>query len=512
MTFKTEDVVRDEAAKILGFDSLTDSDEAESGVGQLTTFNRLGFIGFNKSPDGWYLPKNHNDVAILLETKNSSETISKQKYIDSLIENIDIFKSKYQKIIGILYNGHDVIVYQNEQQIEVVSELQNKEYYLSLFNEDSIDRNKIYSITKKINDTLHFKFKINNLYHRMIFTACALVAERYDGNLKKVKGLGYATFHTSILSTLSKSLQKDRHSNSKLDLLLEVYSEIRMSEDENQEIIDSFIDDVVNISNSINSDHWNGEDVMAIFFNEFNRYKDKSEHGQIFTPEHITSLMYRIIGIDKNDYVLDAACGSGAFLVKAMSKMIQEAGGVNTTKAGIIKGKQLYGIEFDRQIYALACANMLIHKDGKTNLALMDAQTPSAANWMSSKPITKVLMNPPYENKYGCIEIVENVLNSVQKDTVCAFILPDRKLETVKKSKKMLKKHRLMKVIKLPLKLFDDGGGTSIFIFNAKTPQDNKEIFGCYMKEDGLERVKNQGRHDVGNKWQDIEDYWVDVI
>lgn len=119
MTFKTEDVVRDEAAKILGFDSLTDSDEAESGVGQLTTFNRLGFIGFNKSPDGWYLPKNHNDVAILLETKNSSETISKQKYIDSLIENIDIFKSKYQKIIGILYNGHDVIVYQNEQQIEV---------------------------------------------------------------------------------------------------------------------------------------------------------------------------------------------------------------------------------------------------------------------------------------------------------------------------------------------------------------------------------------------------------
>ena len=78
--------------------------------------------------------------------------------------------------------------------------------------------------------------------------------------------------------------------------------------------------------------------------------------------------MYRLINVTKEDYVGDFACGSGAFLVKAMSNMIEEAGGVGTKEAAEIRKTHLFGIEFDREIYALACANMLIHKDGKTNL------------------------------------------------------------------------------------------------------------------------------------------------
>ena len=133
----------------------------------------------------------------------------------------------------------------------------------------------------------------------------------------------------------------------------------------------------------------------ASFFNEFNRYKKKSESGQVFTPDHITSFMYRLIDVDKDDRVLDAACGSGAFLVKSMCNMIKEAGGVKTKKAATIKDVQLYGIEFDREIFALACANMLIHKDGKTNLEQLDSRTQEACDWIKSKNITKVLMNPP---------------------------------------------------------------------------------------------------------------------
>ena len=64
--------------------------------------------------------------------------------------------------------------------------------------------------------------------------------------------------------------------------------------------------------------------------------------------------------------------------------MIREAGGVTTTKATEIKTSRLFGIEFDRQIYALACANMLIHKDGKTNLEQMDSRTQTACSWIQS--------------------------------------------------------------------------------------------------------------------------------
>ena len=123
-------------------------------------------------------------------------------------------------------------------------------------------------------------------------------------------------------------------------------------------------------------------------------------------------------------------------------------------------------------------------------------------------------MNPPFENKYGCIQIVKNVLDSVKRGTICAFILPEKKLEKVSQTivKRILQKHTLKKIVKLPDKTFSEGITASVFIFETGIPQDNKEIFACYVEEDGLVTVKNQGRHDVKNKWQGYEDYWVDVI
>ena len=354
----TEDAVRDLARDILG---LVDSDIARAGVGQLTTFNQLGFPGVADKPDGWYLPENKAEVALVLETKATRIALGKAQ-VDEVLKNVRIMQTQYEKVIGVLYNG---------------------------------------------------------------------------------------------------------------------------------------------------------EDVMGIFFNEFNRYKKKSESGQIFTPEHITDFMYKILEVNMDDCILDATCGSGGFLVKAMANMIHEAGGMETKKAGEIKSKQLYGIEFDREIYALACANMLIHKDGKTNLEQMDTRSETACEWMQSKPITKVLMNPPYENKYGCMTIVENVLDSVPTHTQCAFILPDKKLEKASKAqmKRILKNHRLRKVIKLPEDLFFGVGvTTSIFVFEAGVAQDGKEFFACYMESDGLATVKNKGRHDVYGKWAAIEAHWVDVV
>ena len=503
--------MRDLARDILG---LVDSDIARAGVGQLTTFNQLGFAGVADKPDGWYLPKNKADVALVLETKATRIALGKAQ-VDEVLKNVRIVQTQYEKVVGVLYNGEDVRVFKAEEEVKTPDKLQHVGYYLSLYTVDSIDKERIYQLTARINNCLHFEFGIKNLYHRMIFTACALVAERYGAGLKRLKNLGYETFHTAIHSTLAKSLIASRKQNAKIDILLEEYSDIKMNTTDNQEAINDFIDWVVEISECINSNEWRGEDVMGIFFNEFNRYKKKSESGQIFTPEHITDFMYKILEVNMDDCILDATCGSGGFLVKAMANMIREAGGMETKKSGEIKSKQLYGIEFDREIYALACANMLIHKDGKTNLEQMDARTDAASEWMQSKPITKVLMNPPYENKYGCMAIVENVLDSVPAHTQCAFILPDKKLEKASKTqmKRILKNHRLRKVIKLPEDLFFGVGiTTSIFVFESGIGQDGKEFFACYMESDGLATVKNKGRHDVYGKWAAIEAHWVDVV
>lgn len=516
----TEDEVRDVAKVTLGFDA--NNSDVIQGTGQITTFNQLGFRGVSYKPDGWYLPNDKQDIAIILETKAEGQDVYSNRNFSELIRNVKIASQQYKRIVGILYNGDNirVIKYTKEgDKIEEISSvartLQNKHYYIALFKENKINKQLIFELTKKINDCLHIQFGIKNLYHRMIITACALVAKRYDAML--VAGMEYSVMTSSILNTLRNQLITDRQQNLKLDLLVEVYSEIRMNISNNQEAIDNFIKWVSEISDCVNSEYWNGEDVMGIFFNEFNRYKKKSESGQVFTPDHITSFMYRLIDVSQYDRVLDATCGSGAFLVKALCNMVKETGGVNTREAMRIKSSQLFGIEFDREIFALACANMLIHKDGKTNLEQLDTRSEEACEWIESKNITKVLMNPPYERKYGCLKIVDNVLKSVPKGTKCAFILPDKKLEKdyldKKYGNKLLKNNTLTTIVKLPENLFFGVGvTTSIFVFEAGNPQNDRKIVAYYIEEDGLETVKNQGRQDVKDRWQEKEDYWIEAI
>ena len=521
----TEDEVRDYAGKILELGS-SRSKDVTSGVGQITTLKSLGFNGEGASlkPDGWYLPHDRGLVAIVLETKARGSMPIDSPDLKAQVEKYcDIVRTRYDLVIGIVYDGERTRAYVNGQPLEVPDELQSKDYYIDKLMERPIDKERIYALTMRINNSLHGDFGIKNLYHRMIFTACALVARRYDAIL--VRGMDYSDFHTGILNALNKAIRSDRQQNAKLQLLSDVYSEIKMNVSTDDDdpravarltnLIGDFIDWVTEISGLINSSAWDGEDVMAIFFNEFNRYKKKSESGQVFTPDHITGFMYRLLDVNKDDRVLDACAGSGSFLVKSMSNMIREAGGVKTRKARKIKQEQLYGIEFDREIFALASANMLIHKDGKTNLAHMDARTDSAGDWIRATGATKVLMNPPYENKFGCMEIVENVLNSVDRGVLCGFILPDKKLEKTSKGQmnRILRKHRLLKVVKLPENLFFGiGVTTSIFVFEAGVPQDGKKFYAVNIEEDGLITVKNKGRHDVHKKWPALEDYWVDAI
>lgn len=516
----SEDKIRDRAREILGF---YDDNEADSGTGQITTFNQLDnkyFKGIQYKPDGWYFPKDISQTAIILETKApSSKNDDLEKDRKQLFKYMQITAQKYKKVLGILYNGEDVLVYNDSQkQIINVNTLLHKNYYLKLANRIPIDIDAIQSCTIAINELLHHKFIMQDLKHRMIFTACALVAHKKGAKLENFKDLDFSNLKERIIQILEKSYSNEQRTNEKLAIIKEQYQKITCDKENDQIAMGDFIDNVIKISRFIDSDDWNGEDVMMIFFNEFNRYLPKKpDYGQVFTPQHIVSLMYRITGITHKDKVLDAACGSGAFLITAMGEMISEVGGrENENDVLRICNEQLFGVEISKDLFTLACANMLIHKDGKTNLIQADSRDKEVCEWIKSKNITKVLMNPPYENKYGVYEIVENVLDSVSEGSMCAFLLPNTKLEVgAKRARKWLKRHSLLKIIKLPSEIFAGkaSSDTSIFLFKAHEPQNNKEIFACHIKEDGLETIKNKGRQDTKGIWKNqLEPYWLDVI
>ena len=63
MTLRTEDQVRDYAKLVLGFDEAEEN--IDQGTGQITTFNQLGFRGYSDKPDGWYLLRGIDDIAII---------------------------------------------------------------------------------------------------------------------------------------------------------------------------------------------------------------------------------------------------------------------------------------------------------------------------------------------------------------------------------------------------------------------------------------------------------------
>ncbi len=518
LAYKTEDEVRDEARILLNLTN--NEDKTKSGVGQLTSFSSLDnyyFKGISKRPDGWYFPNDIQKTAIILETKASNELLD-EKNENQIKEYIKITQRKYKKVVGILYNSNEAIVYKNDVVYSATNQLFDKNYYLKLFNNIQIDIDKIQSCTININEILHHKFVMQNLTQRMIFTACALVADRKGANLENLKNLSFSLLKSQIIEILEKSYSEEMRSNEKLKIIKEQYQKITCDKENDINAIGDFIDNVIQISKYIQSNDWQGEDVMAIFFNEFNRYLPKKpDYGQVFTPDNVVSLMYRLIEANYKDRILDAACGSGAFLVKAMGNMTREVGGItNDKEVKKIQNERLFGVEISKDLFTLACANMLIHKDGKTNLIQADSRDKEVCDWIKSKNITKVLMNPPYEKKYGVMGIVENVLNNVSEGAMCAFLLPDNKLEISRKTvERWLKKHSLLKIIKLPDNTFTGKASVnvSIFIFKAHEPQKEKEIFACWIKEDGLETVKNKGRQDIKGKWKnELEDYWYNII
>ena len=112
---RNEDKVRNDAVVILGFND--EEVGVQQGAGQITTFNELGFSGVSDKPDGWYLPDDRMSVAIIFEAKAERVDISKQKWVDELIKNVRIANTKYSKVVGILYNGAEIRVFKNEEEV-----------------------------------------------------------------------------------------------------------------------------------------------------------------------------------------------------------------------------------------------------------------------------------------------------------------------------------------------------------------------------------------------------------
>lgn len=223
-----------------------------------------------------------------------------------------------------------------------------------------------------------------------------------------------------------------------------------------------------------------------------------------------------LIGVSSTDIALDPACGTGGFLVAAFDYVRRNS---TTTQLDRFKQHNLFGIEQESYIVALAIVNMIFRGDGKngitegncftTNLvaASVDGH-PSAAYSKTepkpgTEPVTRVLMNPPFALQ-GSVDqeykFVSRALATMADGGLLFSLVPLDCLfgaheEKIWRTSDLLAKHTLLAVVTLPHELFYPAALTQVagIIVRKGSPHPKDQpVFWGRIAADGHLKVKSK--------------------
>lgn len=480
-------------------------------------------------------------LSILIETK---QNLFGKDLNDGIIQlqNYINFEHEYSnnQIVAILASTTDDKIYVWYDIAEKISlenyQLQEKKLksfreYEDVFFGNKNDRIKVIQSTYDLNEML-FKYGVTEKIRSQFVGTCLLALK----NKLVYENLSTEQILAGIKAVLKELLNDNENKTDKLQLLdrsvLNNQHIKELSDKQIQEIL-RFIER--NILPYINDESTQGQDLLNLFFTTFNKYVGKSDKNQAFTPDHITQFMCHVLNVNRNSRILDPCCGSGSFLVRAMTEAMDDC---DTHDEKIkVKSEQIFGIEYEDVAFGLSTTNMLIHGDGNSNIIQGSMFEKEA--WIKKANINTVLMNPPYNgNRKQCQkEYVKNWKSDTKSDPskglhyvyYIAHLLKTGRMAVllpmqcaigtsgdVKKFKeKMLEENTLDAVFSLPSEMFYPGASAvaccmvfTLGVRHDKAP--NKKTFFGYYKDDGFIKRKKLGRVEKTiDTWKNIEKEWL---
>lgn len=415
-----------------------------------------------------------------------------------------------------------------------VKEIYGEEEYVSIFENidlELISRN-ISKSSSEINTLLR---QLDSQKRPVLLSTLMICLFERDGSGNDFKST-YLNLTTKniirrIPDTVHDVLEKEGIDPQKINVLLNEIAFIKTDHDLNntptlKEILIELEQNVIPLF-KLKSNY----DIIGKFYEEFLRFAGISnvKKGIILTPHHITALFTDLVDLRTNDVIFDPCCGTGAFLIAGMNRLISiisKSKMANKTEAiNHIKESQLVGFEKSTTMYSLAISNMLFRGDGKSSIYNEDFFSEKAnevlANLKQKSVVPTIgFINPPFggrDNKKNPtkkeIQFLERMLDGVTRYGVIIAPLSVYFKDEVTRNR-ILSKHRLKCVINMPGELFQPNAAThtAIAVFETHIPHGDSEVSFYDMSDDGFVLFKKRGRENALNKWEPIRNTMLEKL
>ncbi|WP_415299648.1 N-6 DNA methylase [Candidatus Pelagibacter sp. Uisw_134_02] len=266
----------------------------------------------------------------------------------------------------------------------------------------------------------------------------------------------------------------------------------------------------------INEFHYSNSETLGDAFEYLLSFMgSQGDAGQFRTPRHIIDFITEIVNPQKNETVLDPACGTAGFLISAYKYILKQntkknlGDGLSASDRKKI-GENLNGYDISPDMVKMSLVNMYLHKF--TNPKINEYDTLSSEDrWNEYYDV--ILANPPFfspkggimpHNRFGVsstkaeVLFIDYINEHLKPNGRAGIIVPEGVIfqngTAYKQLRKNLTNSSLMGIISLPAGVFQPYSGvkTSILILDKNKSKTFNDIFYIEVKNDGYSLNTNR--------------------
>jgi type I restriction enzyme M protein len=259
----------------------------------------------------------------------------------------------------------------------------------------------------------------------------------------------------------------------------------------------------------------------------------QGDAGQFRTPRHIIDFVTACVNPQKNETVLDPACGTAGFLLSAFKHVLNQ----NTEKRQGDKLKpedrkklatNFVGYDISPDMVRLSLANMYLHGFATPLIHEYDSLS-SEDRWQETFDV--ILANPPFMTPKGGIRphkkfgvqankaevlFTDYIAEHLNSNGRAGIVVPNGIVATsqtaYKQLRKMLVQDSLIAVISLPAGVFQPYSGvkTSVLILDKRLAKKSQHILFLKIENDGFDlgtQRRGINKNDLPSALQTLKTY-----